>query len=160
MQFDTVNPAQSDLFYLVDIDMDGKELFRTRLDCRTRDFRKAYTGKPPHARARYIWAASRGPDVPKPKPLSALRTRLHRSHPPRELTHLNQNRSMLVDIVQHIESRLRTETGSIIVHLFHPEPLIRGAGRLIHFNAELRSALSRHGRIEFRYVDPADWALS
>lgn len=161
---------QSDLFHVVDLDAERKEIRRFTVNQKT-DPRMLWAqyGKPPEARARYIWNASRGPDVPKPKTLSQLLTmtprkrpvglRVDGRHPPRNLTPKSADQGLIADILDDIETRLEREKGPVIVHLFDPPPPLREGGRRIDFNSEITAACARHDRVQVRYVDAADWAL-
>lgn len=168
--------AQSDLFHVVDLDADRRELRRFTVD-KTKSPGGLWPlyGKPAEARARYIWNASRGPEIPKPKTLRQLLTmtprkrpaglRVDGGHPPRKLTDSQNSRfgsvrGLLSDAIDHIRHRLETETGPVIVHLFDPEPHIREDWRKVDVNRELRIAFIHQDRVQFCYVDPADWALS
>jgi hypothetical protein len=146
------HPAKRALFHVVDHDTTGREC-RRMLTAGADSFRHL-PDRQPGTRSRYIYLAERGEDVPKPKPLRALRTAQSKT--------LDPWRKVAERMIAFYQKQAENSEGFVWVSLFDESKSKRQVAAI---NAEVRGCL-RSGsvkfadRFRFRYVDPADWGLA
>jgi len=135
--------SRTALFNVVDLDEKRRES-RRMVTAGAFSFRYL-PDRQPGTKARYIFLAERGSEVPKPKRLSDLRS------PKRET--LAPWVKVVDKIVKFYQIKAETQKDGIItVSLFSEGKSLRQA----EINSRVRALLDS-GRFVFRYVDPADW---
>jgi len=142
--------SQQALFNVVDLD-DKRRESRRMVTAGAFSF-KYLPDRQPGTKARYIFLAERGADVPKPKRLSDLRTRKDFSSGPLK-------RDPVALMVKHYQTLAERTEGPVIVSLFDD---FKVSPKVAKINCEVRGCLRAKSsaladRFEFHYVDPADW---